>query len=254
MSKINKIRWRKSDSLELQRVLKNFNAKISRVKKNHPELAEYQPQKITYEEARKKFATRNEFNRYLNSLKRYSQKGVEQPIHSTRGAKFTKWAEKEALFKQRIDNARKTRERKKIEKEPVKIGGKKQDATRAEMGDIKENELKESHKNPRNMSKKEWELFQYSLDKKLNATERLEKKLLMRENYIKGLRNANFLDANMGLEFYIRNVDIDTFIANVETDDTATFLFYKDPQAWEVRAEYIHKTWKTLYDETKGGK
>lgn len=253
MSKKSKIRWRESDLAELQRTINNYNAKLYRIKKNHPEMIDYLPERMTKTNAIKSIETRADLNRLVNSLHRFSKRGAEKPVSSTRGAKATQWEVNEFKNKQRMENARRTRERKKIENEDVKIGGKSTGQTRAQMGSVKENALKPSRKNFKNMSQKEWELASKNMDKMLNAKFRNEKNELMRENYIKGLTENGFIDDVPELEDWIRGVDFDTFFTTVETDETATFFFYKDPIAYESRKEKIVDAWRNAHNRYKGG-
>lgn len=107
MPKQRPIRWRQKDIQEAKRVAKNFNAKINRVNKQHPELSRFQPEKISYTELRSRIATREDYNRILNMYKRYSERGVERAIVSERGARISKWAYNEAqLLTETINRSR----------------------------------------------------------------------------------------------------------------------------------------------------
>ena len=240
MSKKSKIRWRESDLSELQRTLNNFNAKLYRINKNHPELKDFVPNRVSKKEAIQSIGTRADFNRLINSLQRFSKKGAEKPVTSSRGAKSTQWEVDEFKHKQRIENARRTRERKKLEQQDVKSRGKSTGVKRAEMGSIKENSLKPSRKNFQNLSQKEWELAKRNIDNMLNANYRDEKKLKMKENYIKGLITAGFPDSLIDI---IRGMDIDKFVETVANDQEATFDFIYDPLELQVKAEALKETW-----------
>lgn len=251
MSRKSKIRWRESDLAELQRTVRNYNAKIARAAKKNPDNIEHLPQKMTMKQAKAAIETRADFNRLASSLQRFSKRGAEKIVTSSRGAKATQWEVSEFKNKQRIENARRTRERKAIEAKEVKIGGKKQGVTRAEMGRVKENALKPSRKKFDSMSQKEWELATKNMDRAFSGIEREKGRVRMRENYIKGLADSGILDAHPEIEEMIRSVDFDTFLETVETDETATFLFYKDPTAFEVRCDEILAAWTAA---SKGAK
>lgn len=251
MARKYQMRWNEGDRQKLQRVINNYNNKLYRVKKNNPDNAEYYPPRMTMKQAVEKIETRADYNRLINSLQRFSKRGAEEIVTSSRGAKATKWEVQEFQIAQRTVNAQRAKEREKIEAQNVKIGGKDTGQTRAAMGSIKENELKPNKTKFESKSQKEWDKARKAMDKALDAQAKLEKKERMRENYIKGLRDNNFLDASPELEKFIRGIDIDTFVETVELDETATFLFYKDPQAWETRREYIYNSWKTAYEGVK---
>lgn len=244
----HKIRWRDSDTAELQRVINNFNAKLYRIQKKNPELADYLPNRVKKSDVIKSIETRADFNRIINSYKRFSKRGAESPVRSSRGAKATQWEVDEFKKKQRIENARRTRERKKLNEQDVKIAGKSTGIKRAEMGSIAENALKPSRKNFDNLSQKEWDLATANIDKMLNASYRAERLELMRENYLKGLYEQGFLDDSPELEEYIRGVDIQKFYDTVQTDETGTFMFYKDPIAYETRRDSLIDTWQTAFE------
>lgn len=244
----SKIRWRESDTAELQRVINNFNAKLYRLKKNNPDLSEYLPDRVKKTEVIKSIESRADFNRITNSLKRFSKRGSEAPVKSTRGAKATKWEVGEFKKKQQIENARRTRERKKLGEQEVKIAGKGTGVKRAEMGTVKENALKPSRKNFDNMSQKEWDLATTNIDKMLDASHRQDRLMKMRENYLKGLTEQGFLDDSPELEQYIRGIELQKFHDTVQTDETGTFMFYKDPIAYEARRESLLNTWRTAFE------
>lgn len=246
MSKKYSIRWRESDLAELQRTLNNYNAKLYRIQKAHPELMDVLPQRMTKSEAIKSIGTRADFNRLTKSLQRFSKRGAEKPVSSSRGAKATQWEVDEFKIKQRVENARRTRERKKIEQQEVKSRGKSTGVTRAEMGSIKENSLKPSRKKFENLSQKEWELAKKNIDNMLNATHRYEQKLKMKENYIKGLITAGFPDEVINL---VQNMDVDKFVTTVETDQEATFDFIYDPLELKAKSDALTEVWTNASKE-----
>lgn len=203
-------------------------------------MKDFVPDRVSKKEAIQSIETRADYNRLINSLQRFSKRGAEKPVTSTRGAKSTQWEVEEFKHKQRIENARRTRERKKLEQQDVKSRGKSTGVKRAEMGSIKENSLKPSRKNFQNLSQKEWELAKKNIDNMLNANYRDEKKLKMKENYIKGLITAGFPDSLIDI---IRGMDIDTFVETVANDQEATFDFIYDPLELQVKAEALKETW-----------
>ena len=112
MPKQRPIRWRQKDIQEAKRVAKNFNAKINRVNKQHPELSRFQPEKISYTELRSRIATREDYNRIIDMYKRYSKRGAEKAIVSDRGARVSEWAYNEAqLLTETINRSRAQRRR-----------------------------------------------------------------------------------------------------------------------------------------------
>lgn len=103
------IKWRVEDERELRRVARNFNAKLRRLVKQTPENAQILPQfynektgefesKITVETLKSLIQTRQDYNRELNMLKRFSKKGAERIIEAPGneyGSKTTVWQRNE---------------------------------------------------------------------------------------------------------------------------------------------------------------
>ena len=112
MSRTHSIRWRRSDEQELRRVVKNFNSKLSRIIKKNPEIANYLPDRQSYKDLRESITSRQEFNRHLASLKRFSTKGAENIVVSKTGLKTTAWERKEVGIQVAIINRERTRKRK----------------------------------------------------------------------------------------------------------------------------------------------
>lgn len=68
------IRWRDEDSRELSRVVKNFNAKITRLAKQDPANARFLPEKVSVSDLKDVIKSRSDFNREIKSLQRFTQR------------------------------------------------------------------------------------------------------------------------------------------------------------------------------------
>lgn len=245
MPKQPNIRWRDRDHQELRREIKNFNARLSYAAKKNPDAAAFLPERMSMKKAVESIETRQDYNRLIQSMGRFNAQSAEI-VKSSRGAQASKWSVDEFKRMQTAENRRRTLERKRIEAQEVKIAGKGQGVTRAQMGSISENALKPSQKKFKNLSQQEWDRAFKSMERLFNAQARKEQREKMRENYIRGLRNSGVLGAQPDLEGIIRSVDIDTFIETVETDEVATFAFYNDPQGFEVITKNIANAWTAV--------
>lgn len=114
MGKSAKIKWRKSDEDLLRRTVKNFNAKINRVTKAHPELAKYQPEKANFKELRKQLQQlpRNEFKKEIARMRRYSVKGAEKIREADTGGFVTNYSFREITIYRQTINREKAKRRK----------------------------------------------------------------------------------------------------------------------------------------------
>ena len=109
MSKRYNIKWRVQDEKELRRVARNFNDKLRREIKKHPENQNILPQfyntkteefesRITIQGLKDMIQTRQDYNRYINMLKRFSKRGAEKIVKAPDndyGTKTTKWQRQE---------------------------------------------------------------------------------------------------------------------------------------------------------------
>ena len=234
------IRWRESDLAELQRVITNFNAKIYRIRKKDPKAEEYLPKIAKKSDVIATITTRADYDRLLNSYRRFAKRGAEKPVKSSRGAKFTEWEEREFKRKQGIVNAKRTRERNAVEDKELKSRGKGTGFKRKEMGTVRENELKPSRKNPRNMSKNEFQMAMRAIDRELNNADTLQRKLRMRQNYVKGMVDNGFSDDVINA---VLQMQIDDFVDIVRTDREASFDFIYDPIELSFKENVLRDIW-----------
>lgn len=246
------IRWRESDVDELQRAINNFNAKLYREQKRDPTIADALPPRAKKSAIVDRIKTRADFNREIKALERLKKPNAMDVLKGSRGVQMTKWQYDEAKRRQRAENRRKEKERAKIEQQDVKIAGKSTGVARAQMGSIKDNSLKPTNPDPLNKTREEFVRYWNSLEKRLGSAYQDERTMTMRENYLKGLHENNFLDNDPELESLITSVSLEKFLETAELDETATFLFYKDPLGFAERARGIREAWENAYLEEHG--
>lgn len=126
------IRYDKKLNQEINRTIKNFNQKISRLEKQERELL---PSKITKKDLKNGVYTRTELRRKLRELQRFSKRGAEDIIETKGGARLTRYdyqniKRESTRVKQNI-----TREINRLKVDKPKIFGKTQTSTFSEMGD-----------------------------------------------------------------------------------------------------------------------
>lgn len=245
-----KIRWRESDRANLQRTINNFNAKLRRLEKNRPDLAEYLPQKIRKKDIEKGIHTRTDFNRTIKSLQRFSVRGAEEPSKASRGAKATKWEISETKKKARLINREREKTKERLLAKEVTTRGKGTGQTRAQMGTIKENEIKPINVNFNIKSQKEWDLMKANIDAQLDEAWKAFKKSNMKLNYIKGLEEAGFSQDIIAM---VHQMDVDKFIETVDTEEQASFDFIYDPIEHQLKSDSLWETWKAALERQNKG-
>ena len=91
MSKRYNIKWSENDEKELKRLVKNFNAKITRLNKKDNEVRGYLPQKVSYAQLRDSVQTRSDLNIAKRKLESFTKKGSEKLVSTGKGLTMTKW-------------------------------------------------------------------------------------------------------------------------------------------------------------------
>ena len=126
------IRYDKKLNQEINKTIKNFNQKIKRLEKQENDLL--LPNKVTKQEL-KSIQTRKELIRKLQELKRYSERGIENTIILSSGAKISKYEYQNILKESRRIKQSIAREINIMKVKPIRIGGELQDSTFAQSGD-----------------------------------------------------------------------------------------------------------------------
>jgi len=215
MDKQYNIRWKKSDEEELKRVIRNYNAKINRLAKKNPAMKNALPEKILsrdYNELKNMIVTRKDFNRELNALKRFSNKGSEDMLiilddgrtvnkdvyernpdrySTTYATPVTRWEKNEINRRVAIINQKRAVEKEKIENieqlyKGQKLGYKKGDVG---MGNNLINALKPINGISRGMNTKDIKAKMRDVRRQSMSGYFDKRTALMRENYIKGLQD-----------------------------------------------------------------
>lgn len=252
------IRWRQRDLDELQRTINNFNSKLYRMQKKNPDLEGILPSRVTKTNLQNEIATRQEYNKIIQSLQEFSKRGGEGDLPSTDSPiQKTEWEIEHQTLRGELANKRQAQKREELAERNVKTGGKDTGVSRVAMGKIRENQGKDI--NP-DMSKKrsttEFNKAVKNIDSILNKELIEKKQLVMRENYIKGLTDYGILDdpkVAKELLKYINGVSHDTFVNTVVDDEFASFQWYKDKQELQVRIQGVLEAWKTAYNDEQGG-
>ena len=69
------IKFRDKDVAELKRVVKNYNEKIRRVSERNPEIAQFQPEKVSFKNLKQQTTNRKDFNKINVSVEMLNEVG-----------------------------------------------------------------------------------------------------------------------------------------------------------------------------------
>lgn len=232
MPRVSKIKWRDKDIKELQRLVKNFNAKISRVQKKDPSKAEFLPDKLKFKELKESIGTRAEFKRQLSTFKRFAQRGSEQLVTAPAGYQLTKFALKEAKEQTRILNIIKAKKRKRLELTPEK-------GVEAQL----ENLALRPRKFTLGKSREEFAKMEESLKRQLSTLEDEKALQNYRDNYIKAILELGAKGSPIIEK--IKNLDNKTlFDISVQNPFLNIDFHYDDEFDVDSRVEQILSEWE----------
>ena len=129
------IRYDKKLNQEINKVIRNYNQKIYRIRKYEDNYNYQIPSIINKTQLKTMAYTRKELKRKLNELKRFSERGAETSIQLAGGYILSRY-EYENIKRERARVKRKlTNEIKRLETEKPTVYGKEQATTFAQMGD-----------------------------------------------------------------------------------------------------------------------
>ena len=249
MSRRYNIKWRDSDEAELRRVVKNFNAKIDRLAKKDPKNASALPEKVRIGQLRGMIETRQDLNRELNSLRRFSQRGAEEfvPVPDSQyNMKYTQWQKQEMAIRGALVTRKRNKRLKELESIEMTSGGKPLGYTKKEfgMGKADELSLRPVTLYTRSMSRADLNAKHRSLVRQSQSTYFNKSDERYRNNYIQSLlENFNSDDIEDVID-YLQSMDIKDFIKKVKAEDP-NFEFNYPPDEEEY-LQYLNQL-KTIW-------
>lgn len=175
-----KIKWTSKDTKKVANTVRQFNAKITRTLKKHPELADYLPERISTKQIRSSSITRQDLNRQLNSFNRFLRRNAEMPVLTKAGTQTTQWQKREVSIGIATINRSRAMARKKYEISTEK----------GTMGTAMENAMFKKHNNFDTIPPKRFDSFLQNLKKQMMSNYRDLKKEQYKENYLKGIRSV----------------------------------------------------------------
>lgn len=231
MSKYHRINWRESDTNELNRAVRNFNAKINRIIKKDPQMKNVLPEKASVAQLKELINTRQDLKREINALKRFSKRGSEEIVEvpdNEYSLKITKWQRTEMNRRVGIINRRRKKRLEELSNIEVTSRGEKLGYTRGDIGMGKANEVSLSPMNAftKYMNRKDLKMKWTGIMKESQSDYFTQKDFRLRKNFIKALEQ-NF-----------NPHDIEDIIQQLEEMDIKDFLQYFEQEGGNFELAY----------------
>ena len=250
MPKIYNIRWSESDSQQLSKAVRNFNAKVKRLEKKFEGQSDVViPEKVTMKEMRDLIGTRRDLNREIKSLQKFTQRGSETLVkaNTENTIYLTKWQSNELVNRANRINKQRIQRKEELENKELISRGKSLGYTRGDLGMGKADvlHLRETNAFTPKMNKSDikWKFKHYKKESQSDYWKKRD--IQTRENYIKAMQtNMGIKDTSHIVE-KIRKLDIDEFLNIFNSDPEKFDVNYPINDEERIQAiEYLEKVWK----------
>lgn len=222
------IKWRNKDKTRLSNTVQQFNAKITRTLKKNPELAPYLPERLTVQGLRDKIQTRQDFNREINSARRFLKPGAETPVTSATGIRTTRWKKQEVGINVGVINRRRKRELKKMNPTTEK----------GTMGSIRENNLRPKKYDIDKIKASDWDMFVYGVEKQIMSGYTAQKNELYKQNFIKAVETA-FSSKGTEIVEMAQSIPADILVELYYNDPVLQVEFIYNPLEMQIKIDNI---------------
>ena len=183
------IRYDKKLNTSINNIVRNFNAKVSRLEKSSEEL--YIPEKVSVNELKASAQNRKELVRMLKDLQKYSERGMEKTVRFASGVEMSKYQSELLKRNLRIAKANTTRDITSFKSTPIKVFGIPQN-TPHEYDEAYLNlkaQREQLNKDVSKLSKRELERLESNIDDILNS-EKME--MQYKENWINMVEKLSY--------------------------------------------------------------
>lgn len=256
MPKQTNIKWRVEDEQELRRVARNFNAKLRREIKNAPQNKNILPQfynestdqfesRITIQTLKDSIKTRQDFNRMINMLKRFSRRGAEEIVElpgNEYRTKTTKWQKQEMARMVGIVNRKRQERLDRLNVVEMMNSEGKLGYTLGQMfgmGLASVNKLSPTRAFTRSQSQKDVNYKMRSLINESKTSYYKDRDQLLKDNYIRALtENYNEVDIRDVISA-IRTMDPDLFVLKFEARGDKFEMAYPPSRGSEEYENFV---------------
>lgn len=248
MPKYHKIKWNDADTRELERAVRNFNAKVTRLAKKNPQMKSALPEKVSARQLRELINTRNDLKREINSLKRFSKRGAEQIVdipNSEYNLKITKWQRTEMNRAVAIINRKRKARLEEVVNLEMTSRGESLGYTKAQIGMGKPElaALRPMNAFYRTMKYSDLKERYKSIQAQRQSDYFTKKDFMLRDNFTRSLyTNYNPNDIQDVVDA-IETMDIKEFIEIFQKEGNTFEMNYPTQEEYEYYVTALKRTW-----------
>lgn len=249
MARYHRINWRESDDQELKRVVRNYNAKISRLAKKNPQIKNVLPERVSVAQLKELINTRQDLKRELNALKRFSKRGAEEIVivpGTDYNLKITKWQKTEMNRRVGIINRRRKKRLEDLSNIEMTSRGEPLGYKKSDIGMGKASEISLNPMNAftRRMNQSDLKWKWKNIMKESQSDYFTQKDFRLRDNYVKALsQNYNVNDIQDIID-EIESMDINEFLNTFEEEGgDMEFAYPPNQEQYRAYVNGLRATW-----------
>lgn len=235
-------RYDRELSLEIDRTVNRFNAKIKRLERLDRNLELPEPIErtdiVTYK------SSKSTIQKRLKEYQKFLERGAEETIETQGGARVSRYELEQLKNRQRASKARLTRQINRMRSEPIRVAGEKQAGTFASMGDseyiTKVSQRESLNKDIMTLNKENLNRLKKQLGKLVYSG---DKDYILKENYLEILEKTAY---SFGIDK--RKYDIIKKKLNSLSPSEFAKLFSED-KAIQTLTDYYIQHVKEMYTE-----
>lgn len=219
MARTGRIKWARGDAKKVANLVRQFNAKITRITKKNPSIANALPERMNSQAIQQMYSqlTRKDFNRWVASTMRFLRKGAEDVITTKAGVTTTRWQLNEIRYNLNAINAER---RKRMERlQPS--------TTKGTMGAIKELELQPRRNLAQTIPTQYWDSYVRGIEKQVLSSYVSSRAEQYKRNYLTAMREA--LGEQPELESILAQIPAETVAEAYAQDPDVSidYLYYE---------------------------
>ena len=182
MARTGRIKWTRGDAKKVANLVRQFNAKITRIVKKNPSIASALPDRMNSQAIQQMYSklTRKDFNRWVASTMRFLRKGAETVVRTKAGVPTTRWQLNEIRYNLNAINAERRKRMERLQPSTQK----------GTMGAIRELELTPRKNLSQTIPQQDWERYVRGIERQVLSSYTSEKSEQYKKNYIQSIRNA----------------------------------------------------------------
>lgn len=241
------IRWTKNQKQKLEKAIKNFNSKVSRLRDKHPN--DYSiPDKVNKKSVIQNIKTARDLNNLVKRYQRFTKRGNELP--SELNPRVSRWLYREAQILQKTRN----REIDKIWKEN------KIDIRYGNTQKAMQEGYNYDRRNLKNLNQKEIETYIDVLTRKTSDKGKSDRAKLYKQNFLSAIRNSDITmddKTRESLERIVNSVTEDELIDlyfNSRYIDVGFLYPEADPNSSNVNADLMLQEFREIISDLRKGR